>query len=965
VSAPDPAFAARLRRELEGEVLDDAFSRARYSTDASFYRIVPQAVALPRSREDLRRAVGVARDAGVPVLVRGSGTSQCGQSVGEGLILDTTKHLRRLLEVDRGARTARVEPGLVLDRLNAELKPLGLFFPVDPATSSRATLGGMAGNNSAGARSIRYGMMVDNVRAIDALLSDGSAHRFGPAPAGEAAPRYRALLDHLGLLRRREADEIERRVPKLMRHVAGYNLHRVAEDGWNPAQLLIGSEGTLAVFEQLELELQPLPSRRVLGVCHFTSLREAMQAVPGLVELGPSAVELMDRTLLELARASPDFAASLRRFVRGEPEAVLLVEFSGDHAGALERDLDRLEERLGSLGQVLRAPEPALQREVWSVRKAGMNIVMSMKGDGKPVAFIEDCAVPLEHLAEYTERVSECFARHGTRGVWYAHASVGCLHVRPILNLKSELDMARVRSIAEETQELVRRFRGSYSGEHGDGLVRSEFIEPMLGSRLARAFEEIKDAFDPPGLLNPGKIVRPPRMDDPRLLRHRTDAPPLALETGLDWSEWGGLLGATEMCNNNGTCRKAEPGSMCPSYRVTLDEQHVTRGRANTLRDALLGRLGPRALASEEMKQTFDLCVSCKACRRECPTGVDVARMKLEFLHHYWRHHRLGLRERLVGWLPRYAPRVSRVARFANALPRLPGAPRLAERLLGLSARRSPPEWSRAPWRDPPAPPQATVALFVDTFSRWMEPENARASARVLEAAGERVEPLAAAAGERPLCCGRTFLSVGLLDEARAEARRLLAAAAPALERGLPIVGVEPSCLLTLRDELPVLLPGAGAERLARGAVLLEEHLAGAAGARLRPRLRPLPVTRALLHGHCHQKAFGALGAVEEALGLVPGLAVETIDASCCGMAGAFGYEAAHHDVSLAMAEAALLPAVRRAPADAWVVADGTSCRHQIRDGAGREAQHAARVLEAALGPAAQQAGVVRTSPER
>ena len=955
--SPDPELVAELRKELRGEVLDDAFSRARYAVDASFYRIEPIAVALPRTTEDVHRAVEVARSRGVPVLPRGAGTSQGGQTVGRALVVDTSKYLTRLLDVDEQAATAVVEPGIVLDRLNEQLASRGLFFAVDPATSSRATLGGMAGNNSAGARSIRYGLMVDNVKAIDATLSDGQRVRFESITDGAtSAARLQGLVDRLRVLRQREAEEIERRVPKLLRHVAGYNLHRVRAGRFNMADLLVGSEGTLGFFTKLELLLHPVPVHRVLGVCHFPSFKAAMQATPGIVELKPTAVELIDRTLLEMAQGSPVFGKTLSRFVMGDPNSLLLVEFSGDEEAPLVRALEQLDERMRERGHrdaVLRVVGPDLQRDIWNLRKSSMNIVTSMKGDGKPVAFIEDCAVPLEHLAEYTARVEELFAKHETKAVWYAHASVGCLHVRPILNLKLRSEVGKMRDIAEAAHELIREFKGSHSGEHGDGLVRSEFLEPMLGERLVRAFGEIKQAFDPVGLFNPGKIVSPPKMDDPRLMRFREDAPPLAHDPALDWSEWGGLLQATEMCNNNGACRKAQSDVMCPSYRVTGDEQHVTRGRANTLRDALMGRLGPDALQAPEMLEAMELCVSCKACRRECPAGVDMARMKIEVLHRAQLAHGPSWRDRLIAYLPRYAPWAARLPGLANLPGRLAPARWVAERWLGLSARRRPPRFRRDIWRaskSGSAGGSRRVAILPDTFTTYFEPENGRAAQRVLEAAGYTVDVAGPTDGDRPPCCGRTFLSQGMVDEARRELTRSLQILEPWISAGIPIVGIEPSCLLTFRDEGPALVRGQPMQRLAESAMLFEELLSREADAgRLELPLGALPVREARLHGHCHQKAFGLMPAVERTLRLVPGLQVETIQSSCCGMAGAFGYDARHYDISMKMGELGLLPAARSAGDDTWLVADGTSCRQQIRDGAGREARHVARVLEAAL----------------
>src|SRR5919106_955572 len=737
----------------------------------------------------------------------------------------------------------------------------------------------MAANNACGARSIRYGIMVDNLLAIDALLADGEQVRFGPVAgnlrSGDASARHLDLIQTVRAIADREADAIASGFPKVLRRVGGYNLDRVRPAGHNMAQLLVGSEGTLALFRRLMLKLQPLLPHRVLGVCHFPTFYEAMASTKAIVELGPSAVELVDRTILELGRQIPAYRPLIDRFVRGAPDALLLVEFAGDEAEQQHEQLQRLGELMADLGfpdAVVEAIEPAAQARIWDVRKAGLNIVMSMKGAGKPVSFIEDCAVPLEHLADYTARLTELFARHGTSGTWYAHASVGCLHVRPILNLKQDQDVKAMRAIAEEAFAMVRAYKGSHSGEHGDGLVRSEFHEAMFGERLVHAFEEVKDSFDPDGLLNPGKIVRAPRMDDRNLLRYPPGYRALPLDPALDWSAWGGFLGAAEMCNKTAPCRKAAGGVMCPSFRLTDDEQHVTRGRANTLRLALSGQLGAEALTSDAMYETLELCVSCKACRRECPTGVDIARMKIEVLHQRARRHGVSRRQRLVAYMPRYAPFASRLAPLANLRNRLPWAARAGERLLGLSVKRSLPPWQRKPYRprsNGSGADERAVVLFADTFNTWFEPENARAAERVLEAAGFRVVS-ATPPGERPLCCGRTFLAAGLVDEARAELRRTLAALQPWLEQGVPVVGLEPSCLLTFRDELAAILPGAQADLLAERAFLLEEFLAkDRNAAALQPRLKKLPWNKALLHGHCHQKAFAVIGAVEAALRLV------------------------------------------------------------------------------------------------
>jgi FAD/FMN-containing dehydrogenase/Fe-S oxidoreductase len=962
----DSALAARLRREIEGEVLFDAASRGRYATDASIYQIEPVGVVVPRTEQDAITAVQIAVDEGVPVLARGGGTSQCGQTVGAAIIIDHSKHLNNIVDFDPAARTVTVQPGVVLDQLNAYLKPHGLWYPVDVSTSAQATLGGMAGNNSCGSRSIEYGNMVHNVQAIDALLADGSEFRFGAVPddlSRLAAPRgYVELAKKIRAIAVREAEEIAHRYPKVLRRVGGYNLDMMLPLPFNMAHLLVGSEGTLAYSKRIHLNLSPLPKHKTLGVCHFPSFYRSMEAPQHIVRLKPSAVELVDRTMIELARANPAFESIVKRFIRGAPEAILLVEFAGDDRDMQLARLQQLVELMGDLGfpgSVVEITDPQLQREVWEVRKAGLNIMMSMKGDGKPVSFIEDCAVPLEHLAEYTDRLTQVFEKHGTRGTWYAHASVGCLHVRPVLNMRED-GAGKMRAIAEEAAELVKQYKGAYSGEHGDGLVRSEWIAPFFGPKLTRAFEEIKDLFDPKGLLNPGKIVRPAKQDDRSLFRFKPGYATVKVTTALDWSEWGGFDKAVEMCNNNGHCRKFDAGTMCPSYRATRDEQHLTRGRANTLRLALSGQLGPDALASDEVYRALDLCVSCKGCKRECPTGVDVAKMKIEFLHHYRRRHGLRFKERIVSHLPRYAPWAARVSWLMNLRDRVPGFALLSEKLFGVSARRTLPRWHSASFhktcasstRDslPLNATQREVALFIDTFNNYFEPENARAALAVLQAAGYTVHLPQASDGGRPLCCGRTFLASGLVGEARFEAQRVLSALMPYVERGVPIVGLEPACLLGLRDEFISMLPGAETAELALNALLFEEFIAREREAgRFALDLKPLPQKKALLHGHCHQKAFAVMPAVQQALGLIPELEVETIASSCCGMAGSFGFDAGHYDVSMKMAELSLLPAVRKAAADTLVVADGTSCRHQIHDGTGREALHVARVLGSAL----------------
>jgi len=990
----------RLRRETRGEVLFDRAACGRYATDASIYQISPAGVFVPLDERDVSTAIDIARDLRVPVLARGGGTSQCGQTVGAALVIDLSKHMRRILEVDPAGAIAVVEPGLVLDELNAALSPHGLWFPVDVSTGAQATLGGMAGNNSCGSRSIAYGNMVHNVLGLDVWLSDGVRLALGPVRSLEGrAARIAAFVHDLAAS---HAQAIADRWPKVLRRVGGYNLdifdnqseRPYTSDGEvNLAHLFVGSEGTLGITRTLRLKLAPKPPHRVLGVVNFSTFRAAMLAPQHLVGLEPSAIELIDRIMIDLSVDNPSYRALLERALIGRPAAILLVEFLGEELAPLRAKLRRLAEIMGDLGapgSVVELIDAPSQQGLWEVRKAALNIMMSLKGDGKPVSFIEDCAVPLAHLADYTDALTEIFARHGTHGTWYAHASVGTLHVRPILDMRRDGPAGganTMRAIAEEAAVLVRRYRGAYSGEHGDGLCRGEWIEWQFGAEIYQAFRAIKHELDPIALFNPDKIIDPPSMDDVALFRFAPPSAPRpyrtqALKPVLDWSAWnvrndplsgqispaglggdntGGFAKAVEMCNNNGHCRKFDAGSMCPSFRATRDEEHVTRGRANTLRLALSGQLGDGGLTAPAVRAALDLCVSCKGCRRECPTGVDMARMKIEFLAHYKALHGHTLRDRLFACLPDYGPALSRIPAVANLRDRLPGGRRLGERLLGLSAARALPRWRsdtfwrsrrEAPWasRDQVLAAAAAggkaVVLLVDTFNGTFEPENVTAAARVLHAGGYLVHALENRG--RPYCCGRTYLSAGMIEHARGKATELLRALEEFAQRRVPIVGLEPSCLLTLRDEWLVMHLGESADLVASNAWLFEEFLARETRAgRMSLALRPASAA-ILLHGHCHQKAFGAVHAILEVLHLIPGSQPRLIDSSCCGMAGSFGYEAEHHEMSMKMAELKLFPALRAAP-EAIVVADGTSCRHQIRDGLGRAALHAARLLERLL----------------
>jgi FAD/FMN-containing dehydrogenase/Fe-S oxidoreductase len=1013
VMADQALLAQRLRQETSGEVMTDIASRGRYATDASIYQAMPVAVFVPKTAEDIATAIQIAADLQVPVLPRGGGTSQCGQTTGTALVIDNSKYFRNVLDLNLDQGYVEVEPGIVLDHLNAMLKQHSLWYPVDVSTGGQATIGGMAGNNSCGSRSIAYGNMVHNVLGINAWLANGQIGQF--ANYANSSGVAKQLGDYVKTLANTLQPEIEEHFPKVLRRVAGYNLdifHPQSElpytqDGSvNLAHLLVGSEGTLAYFKSLKLKLSPLAGHKVLGIVNFASFYKAMDSAQHIVKLGPTAVELVDRTMIDLARSNPSFKKTIETALIDPqlqtPEAILLVEFSGEAQTPLLEKLKALQELMGDLGlpgTVVSMPDASLQKNLWEVRKAGLNIMMSLKGDGKPVSFIEDCAVPLESLADYTQALTEVFSKHGSRGTWYAHASVGTLHVRPILDMRRD-GAQKMRAVAEEASELVRKYKGAYSGEHGDGLCRGEWISWQFGPKITEALAEIKHAFDPKGLFNPGKIVNPPKMDDVSKFRFPPSYKVIPLQPALDWSAWNvqndpvteettapgtggdpamGLAKAIEMCNNNGHCRKFDAEVMCPSYRVTRDEKHLTRGRANTLRLALSNQLdvkeGTSPLASDAIKEVMELCVSCKACRRECPTGVDMAKMKIEFLSAYKKRTGHSLRDLAVAYLPKYASVISAIPllpTILNLRNHIVPIAKLQEWMMGISAQRSLPIWkSKTFWSDKQSigthqfsPEQLSktsgkgVILLADTFNAYFEDENLKAALHVLQAAGyqvhipsksqSKVKTETANTCSKEFCCGRTYLAAGMVDKAKETLGELVDHLAPYAEKNIPIIGLEPSCLFTLKDEALVMGFGERAISVSKQAQLLEEFLANEVKAgklQLNLKSASKPV---LFHGHCHQKSFAAVTPAMELLKLIPNAEPKLIESSCCGMAGSFGYEAEHIEVSKQMAEASLLPTIRKTP-NSWVVADGTSCRHQIADGTQREAVHIARILAAHL----------------
>jgi FAD/FMN-containing dehydrogenase/Fe-S oxidoreductase len=976
-----------LRRHVAGEVRFDDTSRRLYSTDASHYRIEPLGVVVPKSADDLIATVQIAGELGVPITARGGGTSLSGQSIGPGIVLDCSKYLNRVGEVDAANRTVRVQPGVVLDHLNRAVGKYGLQFGPDVATASRATLGGMMGNNSAGARSVVYGKTVDHVRSLTAVLSDGSTATFGPLTTTELQ-RKLELRTREGEIYRtaaavvaETADEIDRRFPKIIRQVSGYNLLGLSRSPRSLVPLLVGSEGTLVVTAEAELALVPRPPHRGLLVPHFETLQSALDAVAACLEQGPSAVEVLDGMLIDLAREQRSLKRHLAA-IRGRPAAVLMVEFAGDTEAEVADKVEKLTRRLHGvpgLTAAVPAVDPAVRDPVWDLRRASMPLLYGLPGDRKPVTFVEDCAVAPERLPEFTARFRDILRKHGTGGAYYGHASVGCLHIRPVLNLHDPADVRAMRAIMEDVTDLVLAFGGSLSGEHGDGLVRSEWNRKMFGPVVYEAFRRVKRAFDPDNVLNPGKVVDAPAMEE-----NLRVPPGLAVPdppTVFDYSAQGGFFRSVELCNGNGACRKTQGGAMCPSYRATREERDTTRARANALRIALVGDAereqvgrgrgqGKNPLAERWVYDVMDLCLSCKACKAECPSNVDLAKLKAEFLQAYYERRPRPLGHLLVKNIDELSPLGARWAGLANWLARRPFVRGMLEALAGIDRRRSLPELHRdhlRKWfseRGARNVERGTnkVILLDDCFTTFQEPHIGRAAVEVLERAGCEVE----LAG---VCCGRAMISKGFLTEAQKLARAGVARLSAAAAAGVPILGLEPSCILTLADEWTELVPGPEARQVAAAAEMIESWVARRvrdSGLSLEFPSRPGKV---LLHPHCHQRALVGPGASADALRLT-GADVVVLDAGCCGMAGSFGYEKTHYDVSVAIANLELVPALKAAP-DAAVAATGTSCRHQIKDLTGRRALHPIELLAsgggAGLDPAVSSDGGVkpRRSPYR
>jgi FAD/FMN-containing dehydrogenase/Fe-S oxidoreductase len=965
---------SRLANETQAEVRFDEGSRWLYSTDASLYQIEPVGVVVPRTVQDVIKTVAIAAELGVPILPRGGATSLSGQTIGAAIVIDFSKHLNRIGVVDRDRMTVKIEPGVVLDRLNAHLKPLGLMYGPDVSTSDRATLGGMIGNNSAGARSLRYGKVVDHVRSLDVVLDDGTVATLGPLSPSELDAicqlKSRVGTIHKGVreIVARHHDAIQTKFPHILRRVSGYNLDEFIpglpmrpvgwpDDGFefNLARLLVGSEGSLAVITGAELKVVPIPPAQGLVILSFATIPAALDRLAEIVETGPVAVEMLDRMILDLAAGNPEFAKRLD-FAEGRPAAVLAAQFyANSESELLDRANDlarRFEGRPGVLG-VRKSLSASAKDDFWKVRKAGLSLLMGMVGDAKPVAFVEDTAVAPEKLPAFYDRFVQIMSKHGTQGACYGHADVGCLHIRPVLNVKNVAGVNALKEIAREVSDLVVEFGGSMSGEHGDGLARSVWNRKLFGDEVYGAFEEVKNLFDPTHRMNPGKVIATQEIAE----NFRISPTYHAVEpevTELDFSAQGGFARATEMCSGVGACRKVGTGTMCPSYMITRDEEHSTRGRANALRLVMSGELsGGETLDNPTLKNALDLCLQCKACKTECPSNVDMAKLKAEVLYQSHKGKAIPLGYLLMGYIYRLNPIGSAMAPLANWMQRQPLFKWLLEKLAGIDRRRTLPEfdannlrsWFKRHRADSRAGKLGTVILLDDCFTTFNNPQIGRAAVKVLEASGYKVE----LAGLP--CCGRPAISKGLLPLGKALARNNVATLIDRARAGVPIVGVEPSCLLTLVDEYRDFRLGADADVVAKAAMLVEDFLADPV------RVPNLPVhkidQRVMLHGHCQQKALVGTSGTIAALKRVPGLEVKELDSGCCGMAGSFGYELGHYEMSEALAHRVILPAMKDDP-EATLLAPGFSCRSQVHGFTGTTPKHPIELIAEQIIPDSQ-----------
>ena len=943
---------AELKKRIEGEVKFDRYTRLLYSTDASIYQIEPIGVVVPRHKGDVQAVIEIANRLGVSVLPRGGGTSLAGQTVGHSIVLDFSKYMQNVLEVNKEELWCRVQPGLVQDELNAYVRPMGLQFGPDTSTSNRATIGGMIGNNSAGAHSLTYGKTLDHVIELTILLADGSEVVLKDLALDEVERKSKndaiegRVYREVFRLAEQHKNEILARYPKIMRRVSGYNLDEfIKPQPFNLSRMIVGSEGTLATIVEAKMRLVPKPKWTAMDVIHFNDDIEALECAQVILQTAPYAMESTDKMILNLARGNIVQSQRLG-FVQGNPSSLLMVEFAGETEDEVKEQVYKLEElrKREKIGYAAtQAFKPEEVRAIWGVRKAGLGLLLGTKGDKKPIAFVEDAAVAPAKLPEFIRRFREVVARHDTVAGYYGHCSVGCMHIRPLINLKEESERSKMVSIANAIADLVLEFNGAMSGEHGDGLARSHFNAKLFGPALYEAFRQIKRAFDSKNLMNPGKIVDSPAMTESLKIspQYKTWQP----QTTLDFSEQGGFVRAVEMCSGMGECRKKLDGTMCPSYMGTLDEEHSTRGRANALRTVLSGKVPKEDFTGKRLHEIMDLCLECKACKAECPSNVDMAKLKYEFLDHYHRANGLPLRNRLFGGIARLNRIGSQFPMVANGIAGSKLNRWLMEKLAGIDRRRPLPKFAGETFEEWFSNYKAEgngskgeVVLFHDTFNDFNTPNVAIAATCLLERLGHRV----LLSNKR--CCGRPMISKGMLNEAKNNAVWNIDELVPFAERGIPIIGLEPSCLLTLRDEYPDLLQSSDAKKVADNSFLLEEFLVREpAAGRFSSKFSSLG-RKALLHGHCHQKALVGTAPTVAVL-KAAGFEVSEVDSGCCGMAGSFGFEKEHYDLSVTIANRRLVPAVKSAATDVEIVAPGISCRQQIEHLTGRRAKHPAELL--------------------
>jgi FAD/FMN-containing dehydrogenase/Fe-S oxidoreductase len=943
---------AELNKRIEGEVKFDSYTRLLYSTDASIYQIEPIGVVVPRHKADVQAAIATANRFQAPILSRGGGTSLAGQTVGHAIVLDFSKYMQNVLEVNKEELWCRVQPGLVQDELNAYVRSMGLQFGPDTSTSNRATIGGMIGNNSAGAHSLTYGKTLDHVLELTVLLSDGSEVVLKDLSSEGVDKKQRTgglegqVYREVSRLAKDNRSEILLRYPKIMRRVSGYNLDEfIKSQPFNLSRILTGSEGTLATIVEAKMRLVPKPKWTAMDVIHFYSDQEALECAQLILQTAPYAMESTDKMILNLARENIIQSRKLG-FVQGNPDSLLMVEYAGETEDEVRTQVAKLEElrqaeRIGYAATQAYKPEEV--KAIWGVRKAGLGLLLGTKGDKKPIAFVEDTAVAPAKLPEFIKRFREIISSHDAIAGYYGHCSVGCMHIRPLINLKEPGEVNKMVSIANAISDLVLEFNGAMSGEHGDGLARSHFNKKLFGAAIYEAFREIKRAFDPKNLLNPGKIVDASAMTESLKIdpHYKTWTP----QTTLDFSGQGGFVRAVEMCSGMGECRKKLDGTMCPSYMGTLDEEHSTRGRANALRTVLSGKVPKEDFTGKRLHEIMDLCLECKACKAECPSNVDMAKLKYEFLDHYHRANGLPLRNRLFGGIARLNRIGSQFSTVANGIAGSKLNRWLMEKLAGIDRRRPLPKFAGetfeawfSNYQVEGNASKGEVVLFHDTFNDFNTPNVAIAATRLLERLGHRV----LLSNKR--CCGRPMISKGMLDEAKNNAVWNIDELTPFAERGIPIIGLEPSCLLTLRDEYPELLQTSAAKKVADHSFLLEEFLVREpAASGLSTKFSRLG-RKALLHGHCHQKALVGTAPTVAVL-KAAGFEVSEVDSGCCGMAGSFGFEKEHYDLSVTIANRRLVPAVKAAAINVEIVAPGISCRQQIEHLTGRKAKHPAELL--------------------